>query len=255
LRDFGRTSRSLLALALLVLYGHVPATAPSAEAGAARDSIEWQDQRLSVSVDGMPLGVFVALLAARIGVQVDGIEHLDGTISIKFMDLPLREALERILAHTRDYVMIETQIGDDERSLSIVLRFWPRTRVARAVAETVKAQTDAAVVDPERTPALETDLTALVVATSHPDQEVRETAIGSLAGVPSRAATVALKEVLGSPDRHVQLRTVDALFARGPDGLVAVRAFAAAADDIVRRYIGELLQGVRSEDDASSSED
>ena len=207
------TSTSALAAVLgllIVLSGH-------AEAGAI---VEWNGQRLSVISESTDLTELLHSIAEATGVEVRGAEGIDATISVQFSNLPLDQALTRVLARISHLIM-EDDSGEAASRRLVVWIFGAATSRA-----------------PLGMPPLTTDQPwgAAIDFVDDPEPAMRRWAVKRLAERTDQAAFAALLGALGDGDADVRR---DAVFALGPYGRSAVEPI----KQLLRR---EKITGVRT---------
>jgi hypothetical protein len=80
----------------LLLLSYSPVFIALADA-QARLMVEWKGGRLSVSAERAPLAQVLREVARRTGVEIQGIDGLQESVSVRFSDLPLRVGLEKLI--------------------------------------------------------------------------------------------------------------------------------------------------------------
>ncbi len=236
---------SLLLAFLLVLFSAVSAQAPL--------TIEWQAGRLSVSAEGVPLAQVLREVARWTGIEVEGLEGLQEPVSVRFGDLPLREALEKLLAQ-RDYAIL----GDLSlpKGKPPVLVVGPGRRAPSAAAprdEGTDPEGEAALdQDPEEQIAaldepldMAPDESSLRIAAESGQPEVRATALELLGhlGTPSAQMKVIASSHSENPEERIPalkvLTTVDS-----GEALPALTQALSEDDQTVKGAAIELLVGM-----------
>ncbi len=82
---------------LKYLLGHCALVVALCGVADAQTSVSWANQRLTVRAVNAPLAELVAEVATRVGMTVIGVNRLQGQRSIDISDLPLAEALPKVL--------------------------------------------------------------------------------------------------------------------------------------------------------------
>lgn len=195
---------------LSVLSGH-------AEAGA---TVEWNGQRLSVTSESTELTDLLHSIEAATGVEIRGAEGIDATISVQFSNLPLDQALRRVLARISHLIM-EDDSAEAPSGRLIVWVFGAGT--SRASPGVPPLATD---------PPWGADMDLV----SDPEPAMRRWAVKRLAERTDQAAFTALLGALDDGDADVRR---DAVFALGPYGRSAV-------EPIKRLLRRETTTGVRT---------
>lgn len=93
-----------VAVVLLLAFCFLPARAE------APFTVQWTDKGLSVVAEGAPLAEVLTQVAARTRLEIRGLEKVQGNTWADFSDLPLREALKKLLA-TVNYAILEKPSG------------------------------------------------------------------------------------------------------------------------------------------------
>ena len=103
---------------LLILISAAVHAAP----GENPFSVRWQQERLSITADGVPLAGVLQEVARQTGIEVRGIETIRRQAHIRLSDLPLPQGLSRLLANV-NYALMEGAIGShgEEHLVVIVL--------------------------------------------------------------------------------------------------------------------------------------
>jgi hypothetical protein len=66
--------------------------------------IGWRGGRLTLSAERVPLATILVAVMRRTGLEVQGLENVQGEVSVELAGVTLKEGLESLLAHT-DYVL------------------------------------------------------------------------------------------------------------------------------------------------------
>jgi hypothetical protein len=89
-------------------------------------TVQWQEGRLSVVAENVPLSQILRKVTQQTGLQVQGREGLQEKVSVHFSDLSLSEGLQRLLAHV-NYVIVEKQSSPVSHQPTLALVFGQRT--------------------------------------------------------------------------------------------------------------------------------
>lgn len=93
----GDSSAILSGLLALAIFAS-PAASPATESSAPSIQVDWNGERLSVSTAGVPLVEALRAVADKTGLEILGIEQLEGSTKAHFAELPLRDGLRLLLA-------------------------------------------------------------------------------------------------------------------------------------------------------------
>src|SRR4051812_25247186 len=189
----------LVALLLVTL-----ALLPRAYAAA---SVQWNGRGLSVSAEQASLADLLQALEQATGVEILGADTVDETVSLQFSDLPLDEALRRLLARV-NHLLVE----DDSPAPGA-----PRLSVWILGAGSAANRGPAVRID--QRPPQEQPWGAIPDLATEPDAEMRRWVVKRLAERSDPEAFDALLGALEDSDPGVRQ---DALGALGPYGRTAI---------------------------------
>jgi hypothetical protein len=85
--------------------------------------VEWKDELLSVIAEEAPLAQILREIARQTGMDIQGIEHSQGDVSVRFSGLPLRDGLRRLLVDM-NYAILE--FGTFEEGTPTYALFFPQ---------------------------------------------------------------------------------------------------------------------------------
>jgi hypothetical protein len=225
---------SLLLLVLLVL----PA---SAEQGL---TVEWRGESLSVSAVRVPRSRILEEVARRTGLEIRGLRELSEEVSVRFSRLPLREALDQLLAREENYLLLlEDAVSRGGTRPGLVWVFGtreasPTQEIARLTGEhgARLPKTSAARDEAERQPALhaggpEVNEAALQQSLSDPDPAVQTKALDLLVENNRQAAVPLLVDRTISKQPQVRLHALDLLSNSQANEAIVVAALGRAVVD------------------------
>ena len=195
--------------------------------------VEWNAGRLSVSADHTPLAQVLREVASRTGIEVHGLDRLRERVSVRFANLPLREGLDKILAH-QDYAMlgdVSAQGGDQSATLVVLGQpaaahregTWPEGQAAEQVAPS-SAEGMASESEPM----------------AEPDPAERAAALHAL---PREGNADALRAALLDPDPGVQAIAFQGLAERDPHEAATLAVEASRSNELSRRLSGLFALG------------
>ena len=176
---------------LMVFSGHADAA-----------TVEWNGQRLSVAAESNDLAELLHSIEEATGLEVRGTEGIDATISVQFSNLPLDEALRRVLGRISHLIM-----EDDSAEGASRLILWVFGG----------GTSPASVGGPP--PASDQPWGTAIDLVSDPEPAMRRWAVKRLAERTDQAAFAALLGALDDGDADVRR---DAVFALGPYGRSAI---------------------------------
>lgn len=113
-------------LICLALLGTAPATA------GAPVTVDWADDRLSVTAELVALSAVLREVAHRTGLEIRGTEQLEEKVTVRLAAMPLAEGLRRLLAHL-SYAAVE-ETGERGTRLT---RLAPSTTAAVAITRSI----------------------------------------------------------------------------------------------------------------------
>lgn len=208
----------------------IPCVALCLGAGGAAEAptgIEWERERLSVTAEGTPLTDILGEIARRTGVEFRGVEAIDEPTFVRFADLPLQEALRRLLARV-NYVIVTDPTPDGRTPPALVLIAANRRR---GPGETVQSEgrdargheAMAGASGPDGDPDMAElphgvaagDETALGTALFDPDPALRATVLDLLARRDRHKVVNLLVEATKSGDPMARLQALELLQESG----------------------------------------
>lgn len=222
-------SSSWQVIAPVLLFALLLVSSASAQAPL---TIEWQEGRLSVIAEHVPLPQILREVAHRTGVEVEGLEGLEESVTVRFAALPLREALEKLLAHRNYAILEEPTPQGDERPARVVVagRRAPPPPAAVPSGEETRpegvAVAEATIPGPDAT---EPEREALLEQNS-------EERLAALRTYAQEGNEEALRKALLEPDQMVQATGFQLLAERDPQRAVAALAEAAKSDQPAARF-------------------
>ena len=192
----------LLTFTLLVMF---------AASSQARVDVELKRGRLDVKADRASLSEILEAIAHRTGMEVQGAEELEEEVSVNFSGLPLREALQQLLAHM-NYMLVENTSpkGKARAVLTVFVgsgRVRPFARKITSEKKPVLAE-DEGVKDP---PDPEDSEQAIREAMSDPNPTRQARALDLLAVRDGQNAIPALVKGTESKEAEVRFRALDIL--------------------------------------------
>jgi hypothetical protein len=203
--------------------------------------VEWQERRLSVTADQVPLAQVLHEVAGRTGVEIRGLEALQEKVSVRLANLPLREGLQKLLTQVNYFLLEKPAPQGGTQPTLVLISGWQAPLLAETIAneEGTKPEGESmAEEDPEeRLAALSTfaeqgNEEALRKAASDPDQAVSAMAFELLAQQNPVAATTLATAASRSPDLTQRLTGLQVL-GQIDNALAEQTLGAASADDDV----------------------
>jgi hypothetical protein len=104
----------LAAAAVLVLAADVCAAEPARAADVSAPSVRYHDGRLSARIQGLPLDDVLRAVSAETGLRFDGIPLDERDVFKRFDDVPLAEALRRLIGR-QNFTLVYGAGGQPER--------------------------------------------------------------------------------------------------------------------------------------------
>jgi len=205
----------------------------------AQLAVEWQGERLSVTAEGAPLSQVLREVADRTGMEVRGLEGLQGEVSVHFSGLPLRRGLEKLLAQV-NYLFLEGTTSQGGVRPALVLVFGRRElSPAQQIASGEGARPDGklATKDEEerlralQALALEGNEEELRKALSDPNPTIQAMALDLLAGRNPQEAVPLLVNGTKSTQPEVRFRALDLLNSSQADEQTVLSALSKAVAD------------------------
>jgi len=240
----------------------------AAVAGGPCPTVDWRNQRLSVESAGAPLSQILAEVARLTGLRVQGENSLRQSTDTHFVNLPLDEALNQLLANL-NFALVERSCGGKKRCATLMI-VGERSREITQEHDSKSAQSDAvesnggaderlqqvykaaeagdlpvlqraaSANDVDATRAVAMDLLAqkdpataadiALTAAASSDLGQRVMGLQALARVDSPSAIKALRGALTDPDEGIKQTALAALAQQS--SVAALRLIRQAADDI-----------------------
>ncbi len=113
---------------------------PSFTLAQTRPEVEWQEGRLSIHAESIPLSQIIKEIAHHTGLEIQGAEELQEKVSFHFADLSLSEGIQKLLAHV-NYFLLEEASPQGNKRPTRVLVFGQRA--APSSEEKVNAEEEA----------------------------------------------------------------------------------------------------------------
>ncbi len=207
--------------------------------GSAQEplKVEWMEGRLSVTAEETPLAQVLQEVARQTGLEARGLERLQEKVSVRFSGLPLREGLQKLLAHV-NYVILEKKSFRGDTRPVLVLASGGRT--APSSGQQGESQEEEPVIEEDqgrRLAALyasvqQGDSEALQKALFDRDQVVQATAYELLAKQDPEKAVAVLLEATKSDQPGTRLQALQLLDQSGQaEARVALSALDGALGD------------------------
>ncbi len=200
-----RAGEILLALLFTFALGLSASANPSL-------TVAWEAGLLSVTAEKAPLPEILTEIAHQTGLRIQGIEQLQGEVSLHFSDLLLHEGLKKLLSNV-NYCFIEDHLrapalvivgsGTSTGSAQIVIGTEANTENKRTAA------TGPAEILYEL--AQKGDKAALRKAFSDPNPEIQAIALELLAGLDPQEGVAELVSATRSPHSEARLRAIELL--------------------------------------------
>lgn len=175
-------------------------------------SVAWEAGLLSVTAEKVPLPDILTEIAHQTGLQIQGVEQLQGEVSLHFSDLPLHEGLKKLLTNV-NYCFIEEHL---RAPALVIVGSGTSTGSAHIVVGT-GANTEnkrTAVTGPAETLyelAQKGDKAALRKALSDPNPDIQAIALELLVGLDPREGVAELISATQSPHGEARLRAIELL--------------------------------------------
>jgi HEAT repeats len=285
IRPIHRSGQKLFQRRMLIISAVLFATSLCA-ASQAHFRVEWKQQRLSLTAEDVPVWEVLSEVARKTGVEVQGARALRQSANLRFTNLPLRDAFEKILAgvsfafvesptatgsvsHLTVMVLGETAgLGSDtarkkakpsppansmaklERLYNLAKQgTWDEVWKAASQGDPVIQSVALGLLaghDPDQA-------TALAVTAAHSsDQSHRLVGIQTLAGLDSPIAAQTLGENLSDPDTGVRESAVVSLMGQSSSDSVAALSRALQDRDYSIRMMALDFLAQRGEEGAAS---
>lgn len=161
-------------------------------------TVEYQNGRLSVSAEKVPLARILREVAHQTGLEIQGLESVEADVSVRFSGLPLRDGLLALLAHV-NYILIKerSQQGSTRPTRALVLG-----RAATPPPETIPDEERAKPAGEIATQEEPGGMLAALVADPHPS--LRQWAVERLAEKGDEEAFIRLLETLEDENPEVR---------------------------------------------------
>lgn len=265
-------------VALLVCVAATGASARASTAGVAtRLHLDWRHDRLSLDSAGAPLIKVLAETARRTGLRVEGAGPRNQNVDAHFADLPIREALARILSGV-NFAIVEpprSRAGAGQLTLFLLGNSASRLPGQRpsSTDNSNRANTDeplgqlyqaaqrgdfarlkqaASAKNTDSTQAVALDLltqrdpgaaaNVALAAAASPDLAQRVTGLDTLGRIDGPAAVSALAAALNDPDIGIRQTALAALARQSsPEATRLLQQAAEDPDPSIRQFAKSLL--------------
>ena len=226
----------------------VVALAVASPAGARTNvRVEWTDGLVSIIADAMPRAAVLRALSRETGVEFVGVESLaDETVTLNLGRLPLVDAVRRVIGDL-PVVLVEDR-GPDGTLRLVYVRIFARADSPPWSGGEAEFAREIEIREGEAS----TSIKALLAAAHSPDTRQRLDAVRMLDGaghVDSATAIAALDHAATDADEAIKAFAIDALTARGADGLSLLRRIFRGGNRNVRLMV---LQAVSTRDGDSA---
>jgi hypothetical protein len=245
--------RAATIISLLVTFFVVPS--PRAQAPF---TVAWQEGRLSVTAEGVPLAQVLQEVARRTGVEIQGLEGVQEKVSVRFVHLPLRDGLQTLLTRVNYFLSEKAAPRGGTQPALVLLSGWQATPPAERLGSEEGAKPAGEPVAEEN---LEERLAALQAcadqgneealrqAAADPHQTLRAAAFALLARQNPVAATTLATAAVRGPDLAQRFTGLQALGQMDNSLAVQTLGEALADDDVgVREYAIRSLMGQTAPD-------
>ena len=250
---------SLLGLLLIAVLSL--GAAPDAAAGSETiaGTIAVNGDRMTVRVSGVSLRSVLRALEQRSGIRVAVDAVLDERISVAFENLPLAEAVKRLVGSRPVAFVYETAVGSGLRLLEVMVypREGERASGADGAREPVESRPAEAARDRQLEAAPsgqvrvvgETELSDLLrVLKGDPSPDARQDALDALQGHPKVPAALLVEVALHDPAPSIRLKALGVLGvhpgADRPTIADVLRAASGDPDETVRDVADVLLENL-----------
>ncbi len=201
--------------------------------------VEWKQECLSIIAEGAPLALILREVASHTGIEILGLEGLEETVSVRFVDLPLREALEKLLSRVNYALVLKESLQEGMRPILVIVLRHPTTLPPEGEIKP----------DGEGTILGEEQGGSLPVLLTDPDPGMRRWAVERLGEKGDEQAFARLVEALEDKDSGVRGEALAGLGQYGPAALEPVKALLHREQDPeVRAAALHLLGQVGRED-------
>jgi hypothetical protein len=209
--------------AVIAILLFVPLFVVSSTRAQAPFTVDWQEERLSVTAEKVPLAQILHEVARLTGVEIRGLEELQEKVSVRFANLSLREGLQKLLAQV-NYFLLEKTVprGGTQPTLVLVSgRQTPSSSEALGSKEGAKPEGESVAQDLED---LEKRLAALDAFAEQGNEE-------------------ALRQAAADPNQAIQAAAFALLARQNPAAATTLAAAAARGLDFARRLTGLQVLG------------
>ena len=209
--------------------------------------VQFADGRLRVEVEGVPLDQLLERIGSEAGLEVHGAQRLHEPVSRRFEDLPLAEAIPRVLNGAYGFTLLAPEISEDGGTarggtlwiLSEDASNGPPAVPGRQRPRLSESTLQEALNRPlhERRRALDAAIDAggtvavdqLREALADPDAELRKAAIEALGELDDESAAQVLAHAVEDPDPELRREALKSLARIGNED--AAYAIATAMDN------------------------
>lgn len=207
-------------------------------------SVAWVDARLSVSADAAPLATVLREVAHQTGITIVGLEHVEGTFTGAFVDRPLVDGLELLLAD-RNHLIAGSRAARGGTDVGVWLT--PRGGADRPADLPTAAPGDRADTAPVADAIVEEPGDVEAAEPAAPDEiDLRRL---ESSGFFDSATPSLLADTAHAPEAAVRAKALRVLTERDPSMAVDVLAGAMSdASSVVRGAAAEMLATVDGPD-------
>lgn len=204
--------------------------------------VEWNEGRLSVMAEKTALSDILREVARQTGLEVRGLEGLQEEVSVRFADLPLDEALRKLLSRVNSLILGESSPQGKPRPVLGVI-FERRTEpVARREEPGDRLAAFTGILDKGGTEAEQ----ALFSAALDPEPSVRELAVETLAARRSQEDFQTILKAATAADAVTRLMALQVLSQHETLALPALAEALSDEDREVKGYAMQMLAQKRS---------
>lgn len=210
---------------------------------------------LNVVAEQAPLIQIMEEIVRKTGIQIRGLDKLQGDISIRFSGLALEQGLVRLLAGV-DHVFSTGHAtnGSGSPMKVLILRTRKTNEAQESVSGVAQPQKDEIRISADEQEKAES--AAIETALQAPDPKVRMEAVAALGNTANRQAVEPLVSALADEHAEVRGQAADALMAIGDVQAVEnlARLLTGDEDTQVRRRAAEALLRIQDQESLDSSD-
>ena len=192
---------------------------------AAGPGVHWATEQLSVRARGEPLGTVLREIALRTGVAIEGGDALEEPVASDFAQIPLVEALRRLLAGQNYLIVEERRSNPTDLAVTRVVVLANLESPVAPLVPAVRSRPMALPVESLRTAGREPDVKNAALQPPAPpapehavmdgDPAVRIEAVEALGRRGDANSLALLRGALSDPSEAVRAVAVEALDTRG----------------------------------------